>query len=128
MQEKVWECSIGGPIPHGLPSGADLPMRIAIGRAFKAITGVEAQFTFSGWGGTLTEWQRAVVEERELNDTVLRKEFQAQLDHAHACGFRLDATLHQQHPLLGLATTKQLKDELAARGPDSPDDYRTVDG
>ena len=31
-------------------------------------------------------------------------------------------------PNLGLATTKQLKDELAARGSDSPDNYRTVGG
>lgn len=28
---------------------------------------------------------------------------------------------------LGLATTKQLREELASRGPDSPDDYRTFD-
>jgi len=28
---------------------------------------------------------------------------------------------------MGLATTKELRDELAARGPDSPDDYRTFD-
>jgi hypothetical protein len=36
--------------------------------------------------------------------------------------------IDQAHsPMLGLATTKQLKDELAARGPDSPDDYRTFD-
>ena len=28
-------------------------------------------------------------------------------------------------PWLGNATTRQLKEELAARGPDSPDDYRT---
>lgn len=29
-------------------------------------------------------------------------------------------------PWLGNATTRELKDELKARGPDSPDDYRTV--
>lgn len=28
---------------------------------------------------------------------------------------------------LGLATTKEIRDELAARGTDSPDDYRTFD-
>lgn len=31
-----------------------------------------------------------------------------------------------QQPWLGLATTRELKDELAARGPDSPDDYKTA--
>jgi hypothetical protein len=30
-------------------------------------------------------------------------------------------------PWLGNATTKQLREELAARGPDSPDDYKTFD-
>lgn len=36
--------------------------------------------------------------------------------------------IEQAHlPQMGLATTKEIRDELAARGPDSPDDYRTFD-
>ena len=43
--------------------------------------------------------------------------------------YDLLSLIDQAHsPQLGLATTKQLKDELEARGPDSPDDYRTFDG
>lgn len=40
--------------------------------------------------------------------------------------YDLLSLIEQAHSAqLGLATTKQLKDELAARGPDSPDDYCT---
>ena len=58
MKEIIWECKIGGLAPEGLPRGLDHPMRKAIQAAFKEITGVDAQFTFSGWGVTLTEAQR----------------------------------------------------------------------
>lgn len=34
--------------------------------------------------------------------------------------------IEQAHsPQLGLATTKEMRDELTSRGPDSPDDYKT---
>jgi hypothetical protein len=37
--------------------------------------------------------------------------------------------IEQAHsPQLGLATTKEIREEIAARGPDSPDDYRTFGG
>jgi len=60
MKESIWECKIGGPVA-GLPAGADLPMREAIKRAYKEITGEEPQFVFSGWAGTLTVSERAVL-------------------------------------------------------------------
>ncbi len=65
MSERVWDCKIGGDIPMELPDGADFPMREAVGRAFKTLTGVDAEFNFSGWGGALTEIERAVVEDRD---------------------------------------------------------------
>ena len=62
-QEQIWTCKIGGGIVE-LPSGADFPMRLAIQKAFKQITGFEAEFCFSGWSGELTEPERACVEDR----------------------------------------------------------------
>ena len=62
--EHIWTCKIGGDVanfPHG---GADLPMRKAIAHAYRELTGCEPEFLFSGWGGTLTEPERAVVENR----------------------------------------------------------------
>jgi hypothetical protein len=65
--EKIWKCKIGGEVVGDLPAGADGPMRRAVQTAFKTLTGVEASFTFSGWGATLTEVERAVHENREPN-------------------------------------------------------------
>lgn len=61
--ERIWTCKIGGRV-SGLPNGADLPMRRAIYSAFQAVTGRESEFIFSGWGGELTEGERAVIEDR----------------------------------------------------------------
>ena len=61
--ENIWSCKVGG-ICHELPNGANLPMRLAIVKAFRAVTGVEAGFCFSGWAAELTEPERAVVENR----------------------------------------------------------------
>ena len=64
MNEKIWTCKIGAVAGRSLPWGADFPMREAISAAYKTLTGVEADFIFSGWGGELTEGERAVVEDR----------------------------------------------------------------
>ena len=65
MVQKVWACKIGvrGELP--LPPGADAPMRQAIQRAFRQLTGYDADFCFSGWGGQLDEAERAVVEQEQ---------------------------------------------------------------
>ena len=60
----IWECKIG-EVSGVLPLGADAPMRFAVARAYKEITGHEPLFLFSGWGGELDEGERAVVENRE---------------------------------------------------------------
>jgi hypothetical protein len=57
----IWECKIGGSAAH-LPNGADYPMRRAIERAYREITGEDPEFIFSGWGAQLTESQEAVVD------------------------------------------------------------------
>jgi len=64
--ERIWKCKIGGEVGD-LPAGADGPMRRAVQIAFETLTGVEASFTFSGWGATLTEVERAVHENRDPN-------------------------------------------------------------
>jgi hypothetical protein len=60
--KRIWTCKIGeSEFDH---SGMDSPMREAVREAYKRVTGVEAEFLFSGWGGELTEPERAVVENR----------------------------------------------------------------
>lgn len=58
---QTWACKIGIIGDIDLPGGADLPMRMAIQRAFKEITGVDAEFCFSGWNAELTPVERSVV-------------------------------------------------------------------
>jgi hypothetical protein len=59
---EIWSCKIGGLNQDiSLPSGADSPMREAVRRAYKQLTGIEPQFIFSGWGAQLTDSERSVV-------------------------------------------------------------------
>lgn len=60
---NIWTCKIG-ETGRALPYGADLPMRRAVEAAYREITGDEPTFLFSGWGGELTDAERAVVENR----------------------------------------------------------------
>lgn len=62
-REQVWTCKVGGKIT-GLPKGADGPMRRAVQECFSRLSGYEPDFCFSGWGGGLSEGERAVVENR----------------------------------------------------------------
>jgi hypothetical protein len=63
-QQTVWSCKVGSLKPLALPLAADYPMRQAIQRMFQELTGEDAEFCFSGWGGQLTEIELAVVENR----------------------------------------------------------------
>lgn len=62
---KIWTCKIGGVYEGDLPDGADAPMRRAVEKAYREITGVDADFNFSGWGGELSA-SEAVVAKRHL--------------------------------------------------------------
>lgn len=62
MSNAVWECKIGEVDRDLLPSGADLPMRKAIAKAYRELTGKDATFIFSGWGSQLTEYERELVD------------------------------------------------------------------
>lgn len=55
---KTWSCKIGEVYPGLLPDGADMPMRQAVANAYKALTGQEPEFIFSGWGAELTQEER----------------------------------------------------------------------
>lgn len=60
----IWDCKIG--IAPGtsvrLPGGADEPMREAVERAYKDVTGLDAEFCFSGWGADLTDDETKVLK------------------------------------------------------------------
>ena len=57
MKEKdeYWFCTIGPAKRSELPNGSDLPMRIAVKKAFCGITGRDAEECSSGWGLTEEE-------------------------------------------------------------------------
>ncbi len=63
MAKRIWSCKIGEEFPEELPPGSDGPMREAVQRAYREITGVDAEFIFSGWNGALDEVERRVVME-----------------------------------------------------------------
>lgn len=60
---QVWECKLVIPAGVALPSGADRPFRHAVAFALEGL-GIPHVATFSGWGGSLTESEIAVVEDR----------------------------------------------------------------
>jgi len=57
-EKKIWHCKIGEVDTDLVPIGGDNPMRIAIKKAYKNITGRECEFCFSGWGAELTKSER----------------------------------------------------------------------
>ena len=61
---KIWDCKIGEIDEAKLPSGSDAPMRNAVRRAYKELTGEEPKFIFSGWGAELTDTERDIVNGR----------------------------------------------------------------
>lgn len=65
--EKIWHCKIGGNADTPTPCWSDGPMRQAVEAAFEKVTGKAPAFLFSGWGASLTEPERAVVENRLPN-------------------------------------------------------------
>lgn len=60
--KKIWSCKIGEV--DDVAQGADWPMRQAVSEAYQKLVGREPNFLFSGWGATLDECERAVVENR----------------------------------------------------------------
>jgi len=59
---KIWSCKIGEVDDEVLPAGSDWPMRRAVEEAYCRLTGEQARFIFSGWGGELDAIEREIVE------------------------------------------------------------------
>lgn len=91
--DPVWECKIGIRGDFRLPAGCDAPMRRATEAAFLAITGVDPEFIFSGWGSKLTEPELAVVENRPPSETYYREHLvrEAAPDLLKACRAMVEA-------------------------------------
>lgn len=81
MSERIWTCKIGGDVGD-LPPGSDFPMRQAVERAYYELTGKQSEFNFSGWGGALDEGERACVENRLPDTTVVVAECRKAIDDA----------------------------------------------
>ena len=98
----VWTCKIGWADRAALPPGSDAPMRDAVERAFRELTGHDAKFTFSGWGGSLTEGELACVEDRLPDPEVIiaeqRKALDDALDHMNAAQRVADELNHMDGP------------------------------
>lgn len=62
--ERIWTCTFVGE-SDSMPNGSDGPMREAVAKAFRSMTGNPPVAIFSGWGGTLGERERAVIEDRD---------------------------------------------------------------
>ena len=57
----AWTCKIGSTKGVQIPMGGDSPMRQAIQKAFKELTGEDAEATFSGWGSSFTAGELHVI-------------------------------------------------------------------
>lgn len=104
----VWGCKLGVARRSELPDGADAPMRTAVERAYRELTGQEPDFCFSGWGEVLDEGELdAVVSSMRIDQPAPERPIEAVLEAARS-DLRSMANL-------GLATTAELLRELEAR-------------
>jgi hypothetical protein len=59
--ENWWSCLIGPVETSSLRGGSDPPMRKGVEDAFLALTGLDANYCFSGWGAAPTKIEREAV-------------------------------------------------------------------
>jgi len=78
--KDTWTCKIGRS--GNVPQGGDYPMRQAIARAYKELTGEEPDFIFSGWGGSLNVSEQAAVDDRLPDVKAIVAEQRAIIDRA----------------------------------------------
>lgn len=69
MKFQIWECKIVVPGDAVLPPAFDMPPRIAAQVAIN-LHGIEVISCFSGWGGSLTDFQHETV----VTDVLRRKQ------------------------------------------------------
>ena len=78
MKMKIWRCKIGDVENSLLADGADEPMREAVIKAYKKLTGRTHEFCLSGWGSQLSTDERTASRLIER----LKKELREQEDRA----------------------------------------------
>ena len=83
-EDATWSCKIGPASRGDLPPGSDAPMRAAVERAFRKLTGHDPEWTFSGWAHDLDEAERAVVEDRLPRPRVIAAAAREQMEQAEA--------------------------------------------
>ena len=59
---KIWSCKIGETMSGQVPEGGDAPLRVAVEKAYKELTGEDNNFCFSGWGAVLDPFEKDIVE------------------------------------------------------------------
>jgi hypothetical protein len=79
-ERKIWSCKIGEVDPEKVPQGSDAPMRDAVAKRYRYLTGADPGFIFSGWGDDLDESERAVVEDRLPDPRVIMRDLQDRMD------------------------------------------------
>ena len=132
---RIWSCKIGQAA--NLPKGADLPMRNAVRDEYVKMTGVEPAFLFSGWGASLDEWEKTVVEGREVDAFALARPALAtvaraiQLDAEYAQGWHREVEIAALRsgvsPAMADATATafmQLRFNIQIEGPTRPDPHQ----
>jgi hypothetical protein len=72
---QVWYTKIGVVGDMDLPGGSDLPMRMAIKKAFFELTGRECDFCFSGWNTPLTEAEQKIAKQAAADYAEWKKKF-----------------------------------------------------
>ena len=89
VTKRIWSCKIGETVMTSMPKGADGPMRAAVSKAFKELTGFEPDFVFSGWNAELTTGEREVVDNAPAREEPLyRAEAAAWLMRCRGPGIR----------------------------------------
>lgn len=73
MSNKIWGCKIGLANGEELPDGADAPMRQAVQKAFRELTGLDDLFCFSGWGTKLDEHEFDALTKVEQDQVAPRR-------------------------------------------------------
>jgi hypothetical protein len=90
VSRKTWLCEVTGNVSADLMPGADLPMRMAVRKAFWEVTGAAPDGNFaSGWNWTLDEeraesfdrgWSKGkawgMAQERERIASKVRQEME----------------------------------------------------
>lgn len=71
---NVWSCKVVGDSFKSQLHPMDFPMRNAVTDSFRRATGSSTIEVFSGWGDTISEFGKALIEDR-VNDSPIEPQF-----------------------------------------------------